>query len=436
MNILMISQMPMTNDNSFGSTYLNIFTGFKNLNFFIIRNGFRGKDDLKKYKAFQITEKSILKNFFFKNEPSGKELKHNSRHAKMSSIENKLFDFVRLYKFQIFLWFRDLIWGLGNWKSHELDAFLEKYNFDIIFQPIGEEGYQNDLIQYVKKKTKLKMIGYISDDCYTLKQFSLSPLYWIDRLWKRRKVKKAIDQCELLYVISDIQKKEYESIFGIECKVLTKGIDPTKKPSKWKPPLGPLKLYYAGILNPGRISSLCKIVDALEKLNNEGHKVILRINTPSPISQKYKKILNRKNISQLKGSVSAEKVYLFQKEADILIHIEGTSLKEKFKARHSFSTKLVDYFGLGKAIFAYGPANVASLEHLKSNQAAQIANDEKDIYFKLHHLITNNHYIQKLATASYKCGLLNHNQQNILKMVNNDILRVLKKKNFIYFNKK
>lgn len=51
------------------------------------------------------------------------------------------------------------------------------------------------------------MVGYISDDCYTLRQFSLSPLFWIDRLWKRRYVKRAIDECMLLYVITDRQKK-------------------------------------------------------------------------------------------------------------------------------------------------------------------------------------------------------------------------------------
>ena len=85
---------------------------------------------------------------------------------------------------------------------------FDDFKPDIIFQPIYYSNYILRTALFIKEYTGVPMIGYISDDCYTLKQFRLSPLYWIDRFHKRRKVKKVFLSCEFVYVISDIQKTE------------------------------------------------------------------------------------------------------------------------------------------------------------------------------------------------------------------------------------
>ena len=125
-------------------------------------------------------------------------------------------------RWQIMFWARDAVWATGKWKTPQLDEFIKSVNPDIIFQPIYYSSFVDEVGLYAKKLTGAPMVGYISDDCYTLRQFSLSPLFWIDRLWKRRYVKRAIDECMLLYVITDRQKANIPRFLAINANFYLK----------------------------------------------------------------------------------------------------------------------------------------------------------------------------------------------------------------------
>lgn len=427
MRILMVVDREFSKSNSFGGTYSRLFEGISEIDFYFIRRGFGKNDELSKVHTYQITERSLIQNLFNKSIPSGRELYESGNDAiTRTKAEQRIFDIARTVRFQILFWIRDLIWMVGRWKSQELDSYIDKANPNVIFQPVGVEGYANDLINYVKKRTGVPMIGYISDDCYTLNQFNFSPLYWIDRLWKRKKVKRTIEQCELLYVISKVQKEEYEKIFNVPIKILTKSADFSGNPPKWKRRDDIIRLFYAGIINNGRFTSLSEIVKAVKKLSDEGNKVKFDIYTTTPISHKMKKHLNMEGCCTLNGPITAEEVRRKQEVADILVHVEGLSLKERKIVHQSFSTKLVDYFELGKAIFAFGPDDVASIMHLQENDAAQIATNKKDVYPQLRKLISDYKVIEKLGTNAYMCGRRNHDKRIMSQMVRTDIGSIIK----------
>ena len=258
------------------------------------------------------------------------------------------FPAVQKLRWQIFFWGRDLIWKIGRWKSPELKAFLDEFQPDLIFQPVYYSSHLNDIAQFIKAYTGVPMVGYISDDCYTLRQFHLSPLYWIDRLWKRQKVKATIEQCELLYVISQIQKEEYEQIFTPPCKILTKCAD-FSAPPVWDTEGETLKLLYAGNLGAGRWKSLALVAKAVARLRKEGFSVTLDTYSATPQTAAMQNALQRSGCT-LHGPVSYGEVQVLQREADVLLHVEGLSLKSRLAVHQSFSTKLVDYFALGKCI--------------------------------------------------------------------------------------
>src|SRR5699024_12532795 len=56
------------------------------------------------------------------------------------------------------------------------------------------------------------------------------------------------------------------------------------------------------------------------------------------------KALQKGASSFIMGSIPASEVPKTQADADILVHVEATDLKNKLAVRQSFSTKLVDYF--------------------------------------------------------------------------------------------
>lgn len=429
MKILVLSSTPWSYDNSFGNSFSNIFEGIEDIEVANIacKPGQPTSCVVKRY--FQITEKALLKNLKNKSLPTGKEIEINTENIDSAFTENiRGRNFGKQKRWQILFWARDLIWKIGRWKSQELKDFIDDFKPDLIFQPVYFSSYLNDMVHFMKNYANVPMIGYISDDCYTLKQFSLSPLYWIDRLYKRRKVKQTIEQCELLYVISDVQKKEYEKIFTPPCKILTKCADfsDERKP-EFKEPGDVLKMVYAGNVSKGRYEILADLAKAAEKLNKDGKKFELDIYTLSPLKDKQKECISTASV-HLYPPVSYTEIREIQKNSDILIHVEGFSLKEKLAVHQSFSTKIVDYLETNRCIFAIGDDYCSSIQYFIKNNCGAVAAKKEDIETQLSNLHNNRELLEYYADKAWQSGKNNHDKKKIQSMIINDLNSVIKKK--------
>ena len=429
MNILVLSSTPWSNDNSFGLSYSNIFDGIDDLRFASVYCNPGQPDNPFDMVCFQITFETLVKNLKKPNVTTGRVIIPDKSDAtQRNAKEQNVFDTARKLRWQVLFWIRDFIWKIGRWNSPEFREFLDDFKPDLIFQPVYFSSYLSDIALFIKKYTGAPMVGYISDDNYTLRQFRFSPLYWIDRLYKRRKVKKVIENCDILYVISQIQKEEYEKIFTPPCKILTKCADFCEPAPEWTVPEGKIKMLYTGNLGQGRWKSLALISDAVEKLNAEGQKIELDIYSATPLTKKMKNSLS-KNGSNIHPPVSFETVQTLQRETDVLVHIEGLSLKSRMAVHQSFSTKLVDYFQLGKCIFAVGKDDEASIKHLIDNGAAVVARSTHEVYEKLKNLCENRERIAHYGKKAYECGTKHHSKEEMQSMLLQDMKTVAANKN-------
>lgn len=434
MKILVLSNTPWANDNSFGNSYSNIFDGIPNLQFanIYLRQG--QPDNKFDMRFFQITEKSLLQNLKNPKRPSGIQVFLNENGGDVQEkITIKGYEQARKIRWQIMFWVRDFIWKIGRWKSVQLQAFLEDFHPDLIFQPVYSKPYINDLALYIKEYTKVPMLGYISDDNYTLRQFNLSPLYWIDRLWSRKKVKAVIEKCEILYVISEIQKEEYKTIFNIPCKILTKCADFSNAFPEWKVSKDIIRILYAGNIGGGRWKSLRLISEAVFRLNQEGYLIRFDIYSATPQTKRMKRALNLTGC-ELHEAVPYEEITELQKKSDILVHAEGLSLKSRMAVHQSFSTKLVDYFSMGKCIFAVGTEDMASIKHLKGHDAAVIAENRAMVYTRLKWLLLDTKRILWYGQRAYCCGAKYHNKVSMQKMLMQDLEKYSQKFENIKFH--
>ncbi len=422
MRILVISNTPWSNDNSFGNSFSNIFEGIPDIEVANIacRPGHPTSSLVKRY--FQITEKSLIKNLKNKSHPSGMEIPIEKKSEDSVFSENiKGMTFGRQKRWQILFWARDLIWKLGRWKSQALVDFVDDFKPDIIFQPVYYSGFINDIVHFVKKHTDVPMLGYISDDCYTLKQFSLSPLYWIDRLYKRRKVKRTIEQCEILYVISDVQKKEYEKIFTPPCKVLTKcAVFSDDKKPEFKAPDNVLKMVYAGNISKGRYEVLSELAKSIERINQDGKKFQMDIYTLTALTDKQKACLSTDSVN-LFPPVSYKEIREIQKNSDILLHVEGFKLKDKLEVHQSFSTKIVDYLETNRCVFAIGDDYCASIQYFIDNECGAVATKKENIEKVLLRLHNNREMLEKYAHKGWESGKRNHHKPLVQNMVKSDL---------------
>ena len=430
MRILTVSLTPWTYEDSFGNTYSNLFEGgaFDDCEFADIYCGFGNLHNSLNMRGFQITAHSLVANLKDKSIPSGTEVENNCEANNRTDAENSRFTIARKLRWQVLYWARDLLWDIGRWKSPELKAFIDDFKPDVIIQPVYYSSYMNDIACFVKDYSGAPMAGYISDDNYTLRQFSLSPLYWIDRFIKRPKVKKTIEKCEILYVITKTQKEEYEKIFTPPCKVLTKGADFSGKCPDYPEVGETVKIIYAGFAGLNRWKSLSLISGEIEKLNKDKNNFVFDIYTPTPLTKRMKKALLRPG-TEVHPPVSYAEILKLQKGADILVHAEGLDLKNRLCTHQSLSTKIIDFFAMGKCILAIGTYDEASIKHLKDNDAALIASSKKEVEELLRGILSDKSIIPEYGYKAWECGKKHHDISKIQSMLKEDLTKLSERKN-------
>ncbi len=420
MKILTLSATPWNTSNSFGNSYSNIFDDIEGIEVANIYCSYGTANGKLVKRSYQMTMSSLIRNMINKKEPSGKEIPVGNGEEQSSTV-TKMHDFGSKNRFRIFFFIKDMIWKIGRWKTQALKDFIDDFKPDVLFVPIYFSSYLNDILQFIKEYTDVPMLGYISDDCYTLKQFSLSPLYWIERLYKRRKVKKSINQCEILYVISEVQKREYEKIFTPSCKILTKCADfsDDRKPA-FKEPDEVLKMVYAGNISKGRYQILAELAKATERLNENGKIIEFDIYTLSPLKDKQRACLSTDSV-HLHPPVSYNEIREIQRNSDILVHVEGFSLKEKLAVHQSFSTKIVDYLETNRCIFAIGDDYCSSIQYFIKNDCGAVATNKAEIGTVLLMLSENRDLLKQYADKSWESGKRNHNKADYHKMLLEDL---------------
>lgn len=428
MRILVISSTPWNTNNSFGNSYSNIFRGMSGHEFANIYCTEGMVNEPIVSRAFQITPKALVRHIFDAGIKTGREVavtNETGSGVHYSKTDQKVLQFAKKHRWKIMFWAKEAIWSVGKWNTPELERFVKEFEPELLFVPVYGSIYMNRIVFQLSKMTKIPMIGYISDDHYTLRQFSLSPVFWIDRLIRRIWVRKAIDSCRLLYVISDIQKQEYDKIFNKDCHVLTKGFDfkNQTKPEK-KISVEPYHLLYAGNIGDNRWKSLARIGQAIQKINASGQRMELTIYTATVLTKTMERQLNIPDCIRVAGCIPYAEIAEKQREADILVHVEATDIKYRWGSHQGFSTKLVDYMASNRPILAYGLQDQASIAHLKKHDAAFVARTPDELEEILTGIVKEPELLSKYAAKAWECGRRCHDINKIYKMLEEDMQKI------------
>ena len=424
MKILFLSSSPLNNSVSVGNTFLNVFSGIENIEFYSIysRSGF---PDKKINKAFRIPEKSIVKKIIKWKLPVGELV--SDRYEGQPTNDSKALKLAKSKRWSIFFFLKNLIWSLPFWKSKRLKSFIDDINPDVIFTVFSNSVSLNKLIEYVVNYTKKPLMLYAWDDNYSFSG-TKSPFKNLLQLSGRKHMRKIVEMADKFYVISNVQKQDYEKWFNKPCEILTKSADFSLEPELKKEYGKPLQLVYTGNVLLNRWRSLELIVNALQKINENGIKAQLRIYTGNTLTEEMNSALNKGESSIVMGYAPASEIESIQKNADILVHVEGLDEKNKKLVRQSFSTKLVDYFKMARPILAVGPSDVASISHLIENDCAIYADNEEQLVKKLLEVIESAEKLNELSIKAYNCGNNNHDDSILIALLKKD-LEEIKSKN-------
>ena len=322
---------------------------------------------------------------------------------------------------------REFIWLFGKWKTKELNKFLDEFDADVLFFPIYSTVYMNRLQNYIRKHTNKPTVLYVSDDNYSYKSISKTPISLFSRFWMRIHEKKLFKTASKIMVISPKQKEEYDKLFNTDSVIMTKGIDFSKNSFEEKIPASPIKMVYTGKLIIGRWLSLAKIAEALSDVNKEKTKIELDIYTTDILTPEQEKALNR-NGCAVKGALKLDEVQKVQKEADILVFVESLERKFRYTARLSFSTKITDYLQKGKCIFAIGDRDIAPIDYFNRYDSAITASSYDEIAVQLEKLVSNPRLVAEYGKKAYECGMERHEKTKMDKLLRETITQVSDRK--------
>lgn len=271
----------------------------------------------------------------------------------------------------ILVYLRDLFWNKSEWQSARLSEWIKDFSPDVLFFQGSGNVFGYEIALWICESFKLPLILELTDD-YTTSIYRWSIVERIYRYRFRRVLSKAISLSYRVIAISDRMQEEYMDAFGGEYCVLMNSCNSPM--TSYKPVVNKhITLLYAGNVSIDRWKVLRKIGLAIDSINKESNGTcVLEIYTPTQMSKKVQERLSRIDSIECNGSLDQEGLALKIGQSDILVHVEAFAKRMRRITRLSISTKIPEYMGSKRCIFAVGPSDVASIMYLRDNRYAEV----------------------------------------------------------------
>ena len=375
---------------------------------------------------FQISEFSLVYKLFRWRTKTGHTI--NSNHVeemaddKIASQEAATMKYAREKRSILFSLVREVLWSLKGWRTKELKEFVSHFSPDVIWVNGATTLFLCKLYNYILSISDAHAAIYMQDDDWSYNSNSL--LRRCIKWYHRKEIRKLVNKCEKMFVISPKMKREYDKVFHLNSILLTKSVDVTKLSPPKSSYHKPLKMVYMGQIIYGRIFSLLAISNAIRDLNKEEIITHLDIYTANSIPDRLKEQLSTNESVTIHAAVKYEQVQKVISEHDVVVFVESFEPDYCKVARLSFSTKITDYLSSGKCIFAVGPKDIAPIEYFIEKDAALVATTKEEIKQQLLKL-TDFNLITSYARKAYDCVCNNHNREILIERLYEE-LRSLK----------
>lgn len=374
-------------------------------------------------KYYQITDSMMAKSIIT-NKKAGKKVDwipnaQQEQRAVAEAEPQKLYKFLKAISGDWLRLMREVLWLWGKYDIDGMKEFIDEFQPDIIFSERMATCKMLRLEKVVTQISKAPLIAFTGDDEYSLRQFKISPLYWINRFMVRRRLRNMVRKYEIYYTLSQEQLEDYEKRFGCNMKILQKcGVLSSSEYIERKVN-APIRIIYAGKLYMNRWKVLVDIVEALKEINKNEVKMILEIYTRDQLTQKQNRLLNDRVNSYVRGAVSQEELAEKYKKADIALHVESKQLSQRLMTRLSFSTKIIDCLFSGCAVLAYCWSEQSGWRYLKKEDAAICVESKEELRHNLKKICESPQIVQMYAKKAYECCKRNHQKE----MVQENLLR-------------
>lgn len=322
---------------------------------------------------------------------------------------------------------RDFIWKTGVFKSKKLKDYILSFDPDIIYAPGYGVNYMNYLIHWICSFVNCPVVSLISDDYYSFHQRRINPLFWIGLIRLRHNVRKSVNCYDLIYTMTDVQKKQLEKDFSVPVKIMRKGYSFNDEMIENRKISDPIRIIHVGNIYYNRWKTLSTLGKCIKDINVDKEKYKLEIVTSYGMSDEIRSSLENNGII-IHNNVSSEELRDLYKSCDIAVHVEGFDFINRLKMRMSFSTKIIEYLASGCAIVMICDKRQSTYRYMEEHKLAVLIDDEKKIKDTLARLYSNKEEILSIRNKAFAYGKANHSVEMVSKKMWEDFTDLIMQK--------
>lgn len=254
-------------------------------------------------------------------------------------------------------------------------TWVDECQPDVIYTQLVNIRLMNLVLQ-LADRLSIPVVPHFMDD-WPSTRYRKNAIFLLPHHIMLSKIKAILKISPVGMTISDLMAKEYELRYGGRFETFMNCVEvPSYANNNGSADDAPVIFSYVGGLHLNRWRSLQAVGKALLDLKNKGLDVRAEVYSPSADLASYGKGLEIENVMQIKGTLRVDQVMPVLQSSDVLIHIESFEDHDRTYTRLSLSTKIPQYMASGKAILAYGPADVASCRYIEEQGCGLVVKDQ------------------------------------------------------------
>lgn len=379
-------------------------------------------------KYFQMTDKEMVGSMLGKGKAGRtiyKDCSQVQQKGAYVSTDVANLGFLRKHMGNLLRTMKTIVWNHGKINEPLLAEFVKEFQPDIIFSVRFANSKILRIEKIVKRMANCPLVAFTGDNEYSLRRFSLAPLFWINLLYQRSYLRRMMPEYALYYSLSEQQIEEYHRHFDVDMKILRKCAtlevqEPTNEVHE------PIRMVYGGKLYEGRDNTLVALAKTIQKINKDTVKLRMDIYTGSEVTGEKAAVLNDGHSTFLHAPIPAAELMQVYADSDVALCAESFRLTNRLTTRVSFSTKIIDCLQSGCAVMMIAWKEQAGYMYLEKEDAAICVDSLENVEGILRELVEKPEIVVEYRRKALQCLMKNHRREAVQENILNDFKAIVK----------
>ncbi len=414
--VLFVTGTPFRNDTNSGKTLGVMFDKFPSEELAQLYFSPQSPKSNACETYYQINEKQLIKSFFGINaRKCGGEISSLDLAEAGVKPEKNADMLTKIGGNILIRIMRNFLWKISHWENKNYYRWLDSVSPSIIFTILFDNPKTAKAVRNIAKRYDCSVVMFVTDDNYndSEKKPSLIRKLFYKSLQKstarlmRDYGKYIIGCCDMASDFFGEKFRLPHSTVYTPSNAICNALPLAEQNDE-----GVVVFRYFGNIMLRRWESLKKLGEAIRDYNiaKGEKKAILEVYSGATHADIIEE-LTIENGCEFKGWISGEEYFKALQTAHIGVHVESFDENMIRRTKMSISTKIADYLGAGKCIFAIGPDEVASMQHIKD--VAVCVNDASELLEKVSQIAESADLRRDYQKKAKEYGEKNHNIEKI-----------------------